>query len=95
MGVKVKVPIVPVPNKLKLEVVLPLKVPEPEIVLANPAVPIINVLPFKSIMSALTNVIAAPSKGAGTVTLFCNCTVVPPEVFIYGTINGTVVDETC
>ena len=67
------VPTLPFPNKIKFEVVLPLKVPKPEIVLATPTVPIVNVLELISkISAALLKEIAFPPAGAETITSFIN-----------------------
>ena len=76
-----KIPILPVPNKVRLEVVLPRKVPVPKIVLVTPGVPIISEFPL---MSKLSNValklMAFPPKGADTVKLLSNCTSVFPTL---------------
>jgi hypothetical protein len=80
VGVKFNVPILPVPNKVRFEVVLPLKVPEPKIVFATAAVPTVSVFPFISKISpALLKLIAFPAIGAETVKLLNNCTIVLPD----------------
>ena len=56
--VKLKVPTLPVPNNVKLEVELPLKVPVPEMEPVLPLAPMVKFFPLISIMSlALPKVI--------------------------------------
>ena len=58
-------PTLPVPKKLRLELVLPLKEPPPEMLLVMPAVPKVSVLPLRSIMSFTPlKVIQFPPAGA-------------------------------
>ena len=75
------VPILPVPNKVRLEVVLPRKVPVPKMVLVNPGVPIISEFPLMSKLSKVAlKLMAFPPKGAETVKLLSNCTIVFPAL---------------
>ena len=81
-NVKGAVPILPTPRKVRLEVVLPLKLPVPLITLAIPVLPTVKVvLAVMSILSVVPpKLITFPTAGPEMVTLLIIRTVVPTPV---------------
>ena len=98
LEVNFTVPIFPVPFKVKLEIVLPLKLPAPEITPGNPVAPMVKVCPLISITSAaFPKVITlTPVAVEEIIILLNNCTVVPvPAVTTKGMVNAATEDTVC